>query len=111
MKWYLAGPMSGIEKHNYPAFTAACLLLRNQGWDILSPHEEHPFMFSRDATLEEWQVLLREDVRLLLNCKGIILLPGWTKSNGAQLECYVAVKLGMRIKTYTHILVTFNRDR
>ncbi len=90
--------MSGIEKHNYPAFTAACIRLRELEWDILSPHEEHPFMENRDATQEEWQALLREDVRLLLDCQGIILLPGWSKSKGAQLEYYVAMKLGMGVK-------------
>ncbi len=60
--------MSGIVRHNYPAFTAACILLRNLEWDILSPHEEHPFMENRDATPKEWQTLLREDIGLLLGC-------------------------------------------
>ncbi len=98
MKWYLAGPMSGIKKHNYPAFTAACILLRDQGWDIISPHESHPFMETRDTTTKEWQALLKEDIRILLDCQGIILLRGWSNSKGAQLECYVAVKLGMPVK-------------
>lgn len=98
MKWYLAGPMSGIVKHNYPAFTAACIYLRDKEYDIISPHEEHPFMVNRDATPAEWQELLRMDLEILLNCHGIILLPNWGSSNGALLEAHVARKLGMVVK-------------
>ncbi len=96
--WYLSGPMSGIKDHNYPAFTASCILLRDLEWDIVSPQEEHPFIKDGDSTLEEWQERLRLDIKLILDCQGIILLQGWSKSRGAQLECYVALKLGMTIR-------------
>lgn len=90
--------MSGIAEHNYPAFDAACLLLREFEWDIVSPHEEHIWVGARDATPEEWRQLLRSDLKLLMDCQGIILLPGWSRSKGAQLEFHVAKELGLAIR-------------
>lgn len=98
VRWYLAGPMTGIEDHNYPAFTAACEHLRNHGYRVVSPHEEHA-----GDTGREWEWYLAHDLRLLLDCGGIILLPGWEGSRGARLERTVAEGLGYPIRMFDEL--------
>ncbi len=97
MKWYLAGPMSGIEESNYPAFRQACHTLRNRGLHIVSPHDFFPPV---EASQTQWEQLLRYDLRALTDCHGIILLPGWSTSRGAILELSVALALDMEIYCY-----------
>jgi len=92
MKYYLAGPMSGIPEQNYPVFTHACQQLRSMGYEIVSPHET---FVCQDA--EQWNACLRRDVGTLSGCDGIILLPGWSKSRGARLELHIALTLDMPI--------------
>ena len=36
---YVAGPMRGYVDYNYPAFDSACEVLREAGYDVVSPHE------------------------------------------------------------------------
>lgn len=96
--YYLAGPMSGIEDHNYPAFERACSDLRERGFSVVSPHETIP---NADGKIP-WEVCLRDDVQTLSKCQGIILLPGWSASRGARLEISIAINLGMPVLFYNH---------
>jgi len=108
---YLAGPMSGIPKFNYPMFDEAAAELREMGYDIMSPAEmddpevakvalESPLGELGDGMIvrgecHTWGDFLSRDVKLLADeCAGIILLPGWEKSKGARLECFVAIGCG-----------------
>lgn len=102
-QWYLAGPMSGIHLQNYPAFTHACQTLRSQGLKIISPHETvfHP----TQPDQRRWQDLLKQDARSLLECEGIILLPGWAQSQGARFELHIALMLGMEVRFYKNGLL------
>ena len=47
----------------------------------------------------KWEEHMREDLRLLLECDTIALLPGWESSKGARLEHYVATQLYMAVIT------------
>lgn len=108
MKYYLAGPMSGIKHHNIPAFDSAAETLRAKGYDIISPAEldggafreiayrESPDVGGGDTVLgNTWGDLLARDVKTISDdCGGIILLPGWEKSKGARLEAFVALSCG-----------------
>lgn len=98
MIYYLAGPMSGIQDQNYPAFQSACEQLRYVGFEIVSPHET--FHHPTQPDEEGWAVLVRHDAASLLKCQGIILLPGWSKSKGARFELTMALTLGMAIKLF-----------
>ena len=46
---------------------------------------------------------MRHDIKLLTDCKGVICLPGWQDSEGAQLEMYIAERLGMPVLAFEHL--------
>lgn len=96
--YYLAGPMSGIDEYNFPAFERACELLRDgRGLRIRSPHEiDYGTTPETRGSLPD-SVYLRGGLRLLMECDGIIMLPYWENSNGAQLEYRVARALDMPV--------------
>lgn len=107
---YLAGPMTGYEGWNFPAFHAAAADLRARGWKILSPAEhdeevypgrdfvhEHgtePFPSDAKATCMRW------DLDQVMQNPYLILLPGWEKSSGAAVEVALARFLGHHILLY-----------
>ena len=97
MRTYLAGPMSGLPNHNYPAFKAAAEQLRGQGVQVISPHEITP----PGNGPWSWQEHMRVDLAALLTCEDIVLLPKWETSRGAQLEKTVAEALGLSVVYYT----------
>nr|WP_183448463.1 DUF4406 domain-containing protein [Microvirga lupini] len=88
---YLAGPMTGYDDHNFPAFNACAAKLRGRFAHVVNP-AEHGIVEGA-----EWGDYLRYDIGRLADCASIALLPGWSKSRGAQLEVHIAQKLGMPI--------------
>jgi hypothetical protein len=93
VKVYISGPMSGYVDFNRPAFHAAAYRLRAKGYDVVNPaelDETHPMW--EGATHAEF---LRRDIRLLVDCDLIYLLPGWKHSKGATGEKYVADLCGI----------------
>lgn len=97
MKYYLAGPMSGISQSNFPAFYAAAAVLREAGFEIVSPAElddaeDMALALSDQPAKKTWGDFLSRDVKIVSDvCDGIIFLPGWEKSRGARLEAFVAL--------------------
>lgn len=90
---YLAGPMTGIEDFNYPAFHAAAKALRARGYAVINPAEA----FGGDQALS-FDTYMRYDLTCLLkDCDTIVVLDGWEKSPGAVLEVSVASALGYGI--------------
>jgi len=90
-KLYLAGPMAGLEDHNFPAFNVAAEKLRLAGFEVLNPVE-----FDNTGCLE-WADFLKRDIPYLLQCKAVAVLDGWWNSRGAKLETHIAAELGMPI--------------
>ena len=104
-KFYLAGPMTGYEQFNFPAFHAAAKALRAKGLEIISPAEmdeengvAEKAMASESGDLidaeikETWGDLLARDVKLIADgVDGIIFLDGWQASRGARLEAFVGI--------------------
>lgn len=86
---YLSGPMSGIADNNFPAFAEWAARLRSQGLDVVSPAE-----IQESGT---WELCLRADLRELVTCDAIALMPGWESSRGANLELHVAHRVGMEV--------------
>lgn len=104
-RYYLAGPMSGIENLNFPAFHREAAYLRGLGHEIVSPAEVN---VGADALVasgalppeqhaEHWTACMRRDIVQLVACDGIFMMPGWERSKGASLEHYIARQLGLRV--------------
>jgi hypothetical protein len=110
--YYLAGRMSGLPEYNHPEFRRVTALLRDQGYNILSPVEiDSPEMQAEvlaektgegviEAQLkgtftiagETWGEVLARDVRIVADVvDGIIFLPGWSEGRGSRLEAFVGV--------------------
>lgn len=88
---YVAGPMTGLPDFNYPAFNAAALELRTQGWHVENP-ADHGVI---DGA--EWADYLAYDLTRLGTCGAIYLLPDWELSKGAVLEHHIAQVLGLEV--------------
>lgn len=113
MRVYLAGPMSGIPKFNFPAFDFAARKLRNLGFEVFSPAEHDRSVDPRiednatgDAKQAEAQTgftlrkaLGADTAWICAEGDAIALLPGWEKSSGVSAELPLAKALGLSILT------------
>lgn len=102
MKVYLSGPVSGYDleerRRTFAWWTA--WLERVRGWGVVNPLEVRPECDG--CALEEvgghtWSCFMRWDLRAMLTCDRIVLMPGWEASPGARLEHYVAVSCGLEV--------------
>lgn len=111
MNIYIAGPMQGIPKFNYPMFDRVAQKLREKGHHVISPAEmddektREVAMASEDGAFVDgringstWSDFLSRDVKVVTDhADAICLLPGWVKSKGAKLEAYVALINGHKL--------------
>lgn len=115
MVHYLAGPMSGRPKFNFPLFISAVETLREQGLTVISPAETDSkenqaiAMKSTKGDLKEfgdkgttWGDFLSEDIKMIADTDidAIILLPEWETSKGARMEVFVCMTLGYPVFFY-----------
>lgn len=102
-KIYIAGPMSGHDDWNFPAFFEAERQLLGMGYEVINPaHNDGPTV---EAALESagspsspnhtWAYYMKRDLPHVLEVDAICLLPGWQKSKGASLEVTVAKAIGL----------------
>lgn len=87
---YLAGPMTGHEDYNRPAFHTAAANLRAEGYTVLSPAEQ-----PAPCRQPEWQDWMRAALALLIQADAIATLDGWQDSRGATIEVGLAESLGI----------------
>ncbi len=87
---YLSGPMTDLPALNFPAFFAEADRLAALGYRVTNPAEIN-------GPRATWCQCLRADLRAMLTCHTLALLPGWERSAGAQLELHVAHRVGMTI--------------
>lgn len=90
LRIYVAGPMTGYEALNFPAFHAAAAQLRALGHEVVNPAE-----INSDPGAD-WLTCMRADIKQLVDCDAIAMLPGWERSKGATLERLIAVGLGLQ---------------
>jgi nucleoside 2-deoxyribosyltransferase len=102
VKVYIAGPMTGKEHHNFPAFFEAEEQLVKMGHEPLNP------AWNNGETLEEAIANVDEDGRSLLEYMRkdmvylsqsdlIVVLDGWRESRGACFEVDVANALNIPV--------------
>jgi hypothetical protein len=91
MKIYISGKITGIEAEAPALFQMAEDIIRNMGHEPVNP------MKLPHKRAKKWSDFMRTDIRHLMGCQAIWLLPNWQKSRGARIECLIATKLGFVI--------------
>ena len=97
---YLSGPMSGVERADYVRrFVEAERILRRHGYGCINPCRvwacRWPWIYRamelvRGKRRASAGGRCYELLLLMTRADGIVMLPGWRASRGAQIENYVA---------------------
>ena len=99
---YISGPMRGLPDLNRAAFEKAAAIVREAGYAVVNPHEINGAweIGMKDRGLElSGADYIERDLRELLHCNSILLLPGWENSVGARCELAVAFTLNLSVLT------------
>jgi hypothetical protein len=89
---YIAGPMTGYEYFNFPAFHRAAKHWRSCGYCVQNPAE-----INTDYGMLAQEEQLKRDIQALLLCNTVWMLRGWSYSKGAKVELAIAKWLNMNV--------------
>ncbi len=104
MRVYIAGPMSGHDDLNEPAFREVAHVLWSEGREPMIPHDiaprEHdgscPTTYAAAEAQHDAACYLRADLAwMVTHADAVYFLPGWRASCGARHERYVAQACGI----------------
>lgn len=103
MKVYIAGPMSGKEDWNFPAFFEAEAQLKALGHEVINPahndgetvEEALASAGSPERPNNSWSYYMKRDLPHVLGVDAVCVLPDWQSSKGASLEVEVAEAVGI----------------
>ena len=88
---YIAGKITGRPKgYVKDKFNLMARQLSGMGYNVVKP----------DAVTDDskaWDDAVRNDIKKMLECDEVHLLPDWQESRGAQLERDIAIRLGMQV--------------
>jgi hypothetical protein len=94
LRIYISGPITGYPDNNRKAFYDAEAKLRLRGYGVLNPHT-----IPCDGDETCWEDWLRADLLgMLRDCNALALLTGHERSQGSNLEAYIAAKLSFDIR-------------
>lgn len=116
-KIYIAGPMTGHEYFNFPAFDVSAYEYRQRGFEVFSPADHDRSLLGRSSdwmpaesdSVGPWKAWGLDNAPTLRDMLGadlawiaaeatdIHMLSGWERSNGARAEHALAVALGLDI--------------
>jgi len=85
---YLSGPMTGIKDLNVPAFNHYARKLKADGYSVFNPG---------DNTSKDWTESMKIDIRELTKAEVVFVMPGWAKSKGVMIECFIAQALSIPV--------------
>ena len=101
MRIYIAGPMSGFDNFNFPAFFAADEYLKKFGHEVFNPAQKDIDEWGDLETIKKkanYRDCMRKDLNCILDwAEAIYLLKGWEQSRGAQIEKALAEVLNLEI--------------
>jgi hypothetical protein len=93
---YISGPISSPDpervKANKAKFSEAESILRELGHEPVNPVNNG---LPDDAS---WAQHMRADIKMMMDCTHVAVLPGWENSKGARIEVYLAGQLEMPVK-------------
>jgi len=110
---YIAGPMSNQPDMNWDMFEEAEEAIKAKGYEAVNPHKinfkdkEHMANNHRFYTSAHY---LQRDIRRLVDCDGIVMLPNHDESSGAGIELFIARRLEMPVYLYDHETQTFYKE-
>jgi hypothetical protein len=93
-KVYISGPITGKPYGNADLFGQAAAWVTHQGHIPINPH------WLKHNHGKTWLEYMREDLKAMMDCDEILMLPGFTESKGAMVEHELARALGLPIKHY-----------
>lgn len=114
---YIAGPMTGLEHFNFPAFDKEQEKWINRGYEVFNPadHDRQllgktkqwiPQVIDSEGPWKRWAIKDAPSLRDMLgadlawiakNATDISMLHGWENSKGARAEWSLALALGIRV--------------
>lgn len=110
MRIYLAGPMTGYEHYNFPAFDAAAYHLRRLGHEVFNPADndrENGFdamgLKGDDAEQHgfDLRTALKQDLSWICDhAEAVAVLPHWEASKGAKTEVALARALDIPVQWF-----------
>jgi hypothetical protein len=88
---YIAGKITGLPQNDVKEkFNLVAMQLAAMGYHVVKPVSVY------DHT-KTWDDAVRSDIKQMLECDEVHLLPDWQDSRGAQLERDIALRLGMQV--------------
>ena len=88
---YVAGIITGIPKtHAQQKFDLIASQLKGMGYQVVNP-------FGSNDDTKTWDEAVRTEIKKMLECDEVHMLPDWQESRGAQLERDIALRLGMEV--------------
>jgi len=88
---YVAGKVTGLPHEEVKSkFNMISDQLKNMGYHVVRP-------VNVTDNSRDWDDALKNDIRKMLECDELHMLPDWQESRGAQLERDIALRLGMQI--------------
>lgn len=93
---YISGPISSTDpdqlRQRVQAFVNKAIELRAAGHHVTNPVENGL------PITADWAEHMRADIRDMMDCDTLFLLPGWAASRGARLEYQIARELGFEVE-------------
>ncbi len=99
---YLSGPISKVPGGNKETFIDAQRVLEERGFEVLNPHQICAEI-KRDwfqSEKEFWNACMRACLKSMMDAELIMMLPGFSNSDGASLELENARRLDFKVLYY-----------
>lgn len=89
---YIAGPMRGLPNLNKDAFYIAERNWRKAGWLVVNPAK-------LDSTADDlsFAACMRRDIKKIMVCHALAILPGIEASEGGNIEEFVSLVVGNKV--------------